>query len=120
MRIPRPPMLSRTSSGPCTRRARSCTSSRAGLLSHWNTGRKAAKAFRRMATEGTTTKVEGLVRLVATGKSKGFLTYDEVNDALPADMVSLDQLDDVMMLFGSMDIELVDSAKAARMPSEVR
>jgi RNA polymerase primary sigma factor len=73
-----------------------------------------------MATEGTTIKVEGLERLVATGKSKGFLTYDEVNDALPADMVSLDQLDDVMMLFGSMDIEIVDSAKAARMPSEVR
>src|SRR5688572_21532152 len=120
MRTPRPPTLSRTSSGPCTRRARSCTSSRAGSRSHWNTGRKAAKEFRRMATEGTTTKVEGLERLVATGKSKGFLTYDEVNDALPADMVSLDQLDDVMMLFGSMDIELVDSAKAARMPSEVR
>jgi RNA polymerase primary sigma factor len=72
-----------------------------------------------MATEGTT-KVEGLERLVAQGKAKGFLTYDEVNDALPPDMVSLDQLDEVMMLFGSMDIELVDSAKAARMPSEVR
>ena len=46
------------------------------------------------------------------GKQKGFLTYDEVNDALPSDIVSLDQLDDIMMMFGSMDIEVVDSAKA--------
>ncbi|HWN89757.1 MAG TPA: RNA polymerase sigma factor RpoD, partial [Verrucomicrobiae bacterium] len=43
---------------------------------------------------------------------------DEVNDALPSDIVSLDQLDDIMMLFGSMDIEVVDSAKAQRLPSE--
>src|SRR5688572_2199169 len=76
------------------------------------------KEFTRMATEET--KVEGLDRLVAMGKSKGFLTYDEVNDALPSDMVSLDQLDDIMMMFGAMDIEVVDSVKAARLPSEVQ
>ena len=33
--------------------------------------------------------------------------------------MSLDQLDDIMMMFGAMDIEVVDSAKAARLPSEV-
>jgi RNA polymerase primary sigma factor len=54
------------------------------------------------------------------GKQKGYLTYDEVNDALPSDIVSLDQLDDIMMMFGSLDIEVVDSAKAGRLPSEVR
>ncbi len=60
-----------------------------------------------------------LDRLISRGKQKGFLTYDEVNDALPADLVSFDQLDDIIMMFGSMDIEVVDSAKAARLPSEV-
>jgi RNA polymerase primary sigma factor len=64
-------------------------------------------------------KLEELDRLISMGKQKGFLTYDEVNDALPSDIVSLDQLDDIMMMFGSMDIEVVDSAKAARLPSEV-
>jgi RNA polymerase primary sigma factor len=64
-------------------------------------------------------KLEELDRLISKGKQKGFLTYDEVNDALPQTMVSFDQLDDIMMMFGSMDIEVVDSAKAARMPSEV-
>jgi RNA polymerase primary sigma factor len=64
-------------------------------------------------------KLEELDRLISVGKQKGFLTYDEVNDALPSDIVSLDQLDDIMMMFGAMDIEVVDSAKAGRMPSEV-
>jgi RNA polymerase primary sigma factor len=65
-------------------------------------------------------KLEELDRLISRGKQKGFLTYDEVNDALPSDMVSLDQLDDIMMMFGAMDIEVVDSAKTGRLPSEVR
>ncbi|HLF49864.1 MAG TPA: RNA polymerase sigma factor RpoD [Methylomirabilota bacterium] len=64
-------------------------------------------------------KTEELEKLIAKGKQKGFLTYDEVNDALPSDVVSLDQLDDIMLMFGSMDIEVVDSAKAGRLPSEV-
>ena len=41
-------------------------------------------------------KLEELDRLISMGKQKGFLTYDEVNDALPSDLVSLDQLDDIM------------------------
>src|SRR3989454_666818 len=64
-------------------------------------------------------KLEELDRLITMGKQKGFLTYDEVNDALPSDIVSLDQLDDIMMMFGAMDIEVVVSAKAGRLPSEV-
>ncbi len=64
-------------------------------------------------------KLEELDKLIAMGKQKGFLTYDEVNDALPSDIVSLDQLDDIMMMFGALDIEVVDSAKGGRLPSEV-
>jgi RNA polymerase primary sigma factor len=50
-----------------------------------------------------------LEKLIETGKSKGFLTYDEVNDALPAD-VGADQLDDVVGALGDEDIEIVDGA----------
>ncbi|HTK89701.1 MAG TPA: RNA polymerase sigma factor RpoD [Verrucomicrobiae bacterium] len=65
-------------------------------------------------------KLEELDKLIAMGKQKGFLTYDEVNDALPQDIVSLDQLDDIMMMFGAMDIEVVDTAKSgSRLPSEI-
>jgi RNA polymerase primary sigma factor len=55
------------------------------------------------------TSMEEVQQLIDLGKEKGFLTYDEVNDLLPADMVSSDQLDDVMSMFGEMDIEVVDS-----------
>ncbi len=64
-------------------------------------------------------KMDELDKLISMGKQKGFLTYDEVNDALPSDIVSLDQLDDIMMMFGAMDIEIVDSAKGGRLPSEI-
>src|SRR5215831_7370799 len=52
--------------------------------------------------------------LLAAGRQKGFLTYDEVNDALPADIVSSDQIDDVMSMFGDNEIEIVDAQKAAK------
>ncbi|MFO0555419.1 MAG: RNA polymerase sigma factor RpoD [Polyangiaceae bacterium] len=51
----------------------------------------------------------GLEKLVETGKSKGFLTYDEVSDALPSD-VAPDQIDDVVGALGDEDIEIVDGA----------
>jgi RNA polymerase primary sigma factor len=47
-------------------------------------------------------------QLIEFGKSKGFLTYDEVNDALPADMVA-DQMDDILGVLGDEDIEIVDA-----------
>ena len=52
--------------------------------------------------------------LLEVGRQKGFLTYDEVNDALPADIVSSDQIDDVMSMFVDNDIEIVDAQKAAQ------
>ena len=48
-------------------------------------------------------------KLIDLGKEKGYLTYDDVNDMLPADVVSPDQLDDVMSIFGEMDIEVIGS-----------
>jgi len=58
--------------------------------------------------------------LLETGRQKGFLTYDEVNDALPADIVSSDQIDDVMSMFGDNDIEIVDAQKAAQAAVEIK
>jgi len=48
-------------------------------------------------------------QLISMGKEKGYLTYDEVNDILPPDIVSPEHIDDLMVLFGEMDIELVDA-----------
>ncbi|MGB8931211.1 MAG: RNA polymerase sigma factor RpoD [Anaeromyxobacteraceae bacterium] len=45
--------------------------------------------------------------LLDRGREKGFVTFDEVNDALPND-IGADQMDDVMSMFGEHDIEVVD------------
>jgi RNA polymerase primary sigma factor len=64
------------------------------------------------------TSIEEVQQLIDLGKEKGFLTYEEVNDILPADMVSSEQIDDVMTMFGEMDIEVVDSEQKATATKE--
>jgi len=59
------------------------------------------------------TSMDEVQQLIDLGKEKGYLTYDEVNDILPSDMVGSDRLDSVMSLFGEMDIEVVDSESKA-------
>jgi len=54
-------------------------------------------------------------QLIDIGKEKGFLTFDEVNDMLPPD-IATEQIDDVMGMFGDMDIEIVDSAQKIKIP----
>ena len=54
-------------------------------------------------------KIKEVKKLIDLGKEKGYLTYDDVNDMLPAEVVSPDQIDDVMSIFGEMDIEVVDA-----------
>ena len=48
-------------------------------------------------------------KLITMGKSKGYLTYEEVNDGLPDEILSPDDLDDVMDLFSEKEIQLVDT-----------
>ncbi len=48
-------------------------------------------------------------KLISIGKEKGFLTYDELNSSLPAEMVSSERLSNLMTIFGEMDIEIVDA-----------
>ena len=54
-------------------------------------------------------------QLIEMGKSKGFLTYEEVNDALPADMNAPEQMDDVLGALGDEDIEIVDAATQVKL-----
>ncbi|WP_447974172.1 RNA polymerase sigma factor RpoD [Nitrospira sp. Kam-Ns4a] len=53
-------------------------------------------------------------KLISLGKEKGFLTYDELNSTLPAEMVSSEQLNNLMTIFGEMDIEVIDAAESER------
>lgn len=48
-------------------------------------------------------------QLLEMGKQHGYLLYDEVNELLPADIATSDQLDEVFNAFGHAGIEVVDS-----------
>jgi RNA polymerase primary sigma factor len=63
-------------------------------------------------------RIKEVEKLISLGKKKGFLTYDEVNDILPSDIVSSDQIDDVMMMFGEMDIEVVDDTQRIKIQKQ--
>ena len=53
-------------------------------------------------------------KLISLGKEKGFLTYDELNSTLPAEVVSSEQFGSIMVMFGEMDIEIVDAPEGER------
>src|SRR5581483_8537623 len=51
-------------------------------------------------------------KLISMGKQKGYVTYDEVNDAMPEEIVSSDQIDDWLSTLGDEGIEVVDAQGA--------
>jgi RNA polymerase primary sigma factor len=63
-------------------------------------------------------KYDEVRQLITMGKEKGYLLYEEVNDMLPSEISSSDELDDIFSMFGSMGIEVVDSEQKYREKSE--
>jgi len=49
--------------------------------------------------------------LIDTGKEKGYLTYGDVNDILPEEIGSADDLDDLITTIGTQGIDLLDAPK---------
>ncbi len=48
-------------------------------------------------------------RLIKVGKARGYVTYDELNEVLPPDEVSPDQIEDIMTMFSDLGVNVVDS-----------
>ncbi|GAB6067448.1 RNA polymerase sigma factor RpoD [Methylothermus subterraneus] len=48
--------------------------------------------------------------LIARGKMQGYLTYSEVNDHLPSDIIDPDQVEDIIAMINDMGIEVVEEA----------
>ena len=51
-------------------------------------------------------------KLLAKAKRRGFLTYDELNAALPQDQMSSEQIEDVMSAINDMGVQIVESDEA--------
>ncbi|MBI4212405.1 MAG: sigma-70 family RNA polymerase sigma factor, partial [Deltaproteobacteria bacterium] len=59
--------------------------------------------------EKNNVQMKEVKQLIDAGKEKGFLTVEQLNKALPPDMISSDQLDNVLTIFDDMDIEIVET-----------
>ena len=51
-------------------------------------------------------------KLIKTAKARGFVTYDELNEVLPSEEVSSEQIEDTMAMLSDMGINVVDSDEA--------
>ncbi len=56
-------------------------------------------------------KFDDIKKLIDTGKEKGYLTYNEVNDLIPHDMHSPDDLEDLLTTIGTQGIDVLESPK---------
>jgi len=68
-----------------------------------------------MAKGGKIKEVEQLVHMEG---EKGFLTFDGGNDIPPNDIISSDQIDDVLMMFDEMDIDVVDDLQGLKVEED--
>ena len=59
-------------------------------------------------------KYDEVRQLIQIGKEKGYLLYDEVNELLPPDITTSDELDELFTTFGNAGIEVVDSEQKYR------
>jgi len=64
-------------------------------------------------------KTEHLEELIDLGKKRGTLTYDEINDALPSEFSSPDELEEVLDLLEDMGIEVVPREEAPAPEEEI-
>ncbi len=56
-------------------------------------------------------KYDDIKKLIDTGKEKGYLTYDQVNDLIPQDVQSPDDLDDLLTTIGTQGIDVLEGPK---------
>ncbi|MBC8013916.1 MAG: RNA polymerase sigma factor RpoD, partial [Methyloceanibacter sp.] len=60
--------------------------------------------------EDAETRRTRLKNLIKLGKDRGFLTYSEINDHLPDDLVDAEQIEAIISTFGDMGIRVYDQA----------
>ncbi|HJT23488.1 MAG TPA: RNA polymerase sigma factor RpoD, partial [bacterium] len=60
---------------------------------------------------------EHVTKILEVGKEKGYITYKQVNDILPDEVVSSEEIDDILLMLGENDIKIVEQEeKAASIP----
>mgnify|MGYP006414484333 FL=1 len=67
-----------------------------------------------MSNLGEFSQSNEIGQLVLKGKEKGYVTYEDVNNALPSNFIAPEQIDGLMNVFGENDIHVVDSDSAGK------
>jgi RNA polymerase primary sigma factor len=63
-------------------------------------------------------KNEKIKELIKLAKEQGYLTYGDVNDILPENILSPDELDSILIMLRGMDIEIIDASEVDRFKRE--
>ena len=63
-------------------------------------------------------KYDDIKKLIDTGKEKGYLTYDQVNDLIPQDVQSPDDLEDLLTTIGTQGIDVLEGPKIPSLDRE--
>src|SRR5208282_1511759 len=58
------------------------------------------------------TLAAAIKKMLARGKERGYLTYDELNAALPQDQVSSEQIEDTMTMLSELGVNLIESEES--------
>jgi RNA polymerase primary sigma factor len=51
-------------------------------------------------------------RMLARGKERGYVTYDELNAALPPDQVSSEQIEDTMTMLSELGVNVIENEES--------
>jgi RNA polymerase primary sigma factor len=74
---------------------------------------ESAKSLKQLAK-----KTKTLGKLISQGKRKGYLTFEELNNALPDDIVTSEEIDEILTVLDSENIDVVDSEEDANKHKE--
>jgi RNA polymerase primary sigma factor len=61
---------------------------------------------------------EKIKELVKLAQEQGYLTYDDINDALPDNIMTAEELDAILILLRGMDIEIIEASEVDRFKQE--
>lgn len=82
------------------------------------TSSSAAQVEKNVKGTDTIINSEDIKALILQGKENGFISYAQINDVLPAEAVSPDKIDEMLVLFAEMGIEIVDADKQAKVEAD--
>ncbi len=71
-----------------------------------------AKRSAKKGDENQAEQKEKFNELISKGKEQGYLTYDQISEVLPEEMMSPEQIDETLMWFDDLEIEVVEKKKA--------